>query len=117
MKKELLKKITKRTLFLLSFLFLLSCHSEPSSTNAYLMNKQLVEEHLSGKVFEIDFPFSDFRFDDLKNGTFLIESTFEGKNENGVMMKVKYRSKLQKIGEGDNNDVQNWQLLDFTILE
>lgn len=107
----------KKVLLLLSFLLLLSCNNEPSSTDAYIMNKQLVEAHLSGEVFEIDFPFSDFRFDDLKNGGFLIESSFEGKNKIGVMMKVKYRTKLQYSGEGDNHDVQNWQLLDFTALE
>jgi hypothetical protein len=107
----------KKILLLFSLLLLLSCNNKPSSTDAYIMNKQLVESHLSGKIFEIDFPFSDFRADDLKNGAFLIESSFEGKNDYGVMVKVKYRSKLQYKGEGDNHDVQNWELLDFTVLE
>ncbi len=84
------------------------CNVPPSKNDAFLVSQQFVEEIVPEKFGELDFPFSDFRYDDIKNNEFIIESYFNCKAG-----KITYRVKLKYKGEGEKLDNRNWKLLNI----
>lgn len=105
-----------KKLIVLTSLFILSisvgCQSKPDEVSAFIASTHWVEKFVPASYGELDFPFADYRFDDIKNNSYIIESYFDCN-----VGKVEYRAKMKYKGEGSTSDYTNWTMEDFQILE
>lgn len=98
----------KYLLFLISmgYLQLFTSCNNPDENRAFIASKYWVEKLVPAQYGELDFPFGDYRYDDIKNGEYIIESYFNCKSG-----KITYRAKMKYNGEGSPSDYNNWELL------
>lgn len=99
----------RKLLLLLLALPLWACNSINES-RAYIITTNFVEQEYGYAFNDIDCPFTDYQFDNLKNDTYLIVSHFDYKDDVGVTRKFKYKAKVQYLGSGDWSNKDNWQL-------
>lgn len=88
----------------------ISCDTMPDKSKVYTMTQNLLKENLKNTVNEIDFPFLDYGFDDLKDSTYIVVSYFTYKNEYNVEKRFGYKAKIRYKG-GAWEKSNNWELI------
>lgn len=82
----------------------------PTESQVKIMAENLIEDQLKNTVNEIDFPFADYKFDNLNDSTYLVLSYFTYKNDYNVEKRFGFKSKVRYKG-GSWNSIQNWELI------
>lgn len=100
----------KRFLLLLLALPLVSCQPSVDENKAYIMTTNFIKQELGDACNDIDCLFADYRFDDLKNDTWLIVSHFDYKDDFGAPQRFYYKAKIKYKGTGKWTKMDNWQL-------
>lgn len=101
----------KKLIIIPALLFALMSCNNPDKESAFIASKYWVEKRVPVEYGEVDFPFADFRADDIKNGEYIIESYFTCS-----IGKVEYRAKMKYKGEGSPADRNNWIIESIEFL-
>ena len=82
----------------------------PNQTEAYVITQELLKNKFNSSCNEINFPFSDYKYDYLNDSSYLIISHFTYKNYFGTSCQYNYKALIKwNVGRWTNSN--NWTLI------
>lgn len=82
----------------------------PTSNIAYIVTKNYLKDHFSGKFAKMDFPTVDFTSTSVANNRYKVKSYFDYWNAFNAKMRVNYVATSIYSGSGNVYDEQNWNI-------